>query len=256
MCGARFFSSSDGFSSPYLGRFISAAIDPIEKKPLYHWRPGTKIMSLGGAGCNMTCPFCQNYTISHPIRRPAPDELHGISPEFLAALTKENGLSSVAYTYNEPTLQGEYIIAAARVLNDSGIASAIVTNGIFSAELCADISPVISAANIDVKTFDAETYRRIGGDLRTVMSNVESLLRGGVHVELTNLVVPGISDSIDDFARMVDWIAGMDRHIPLHISRYFPSFRYSTPPTDVRVMGKFRSHAVTKLSRVHLGNVW
>ncbi|MDR1481982.1 MAG: AmmeMemoRadiSam system radical SAM enzyme, partial [Synergistaceae bacterium] len=96
---------------------------------------------------------------------------------------------------------------------------------------------------------------KIGGDLETVISNVESLLRGGVHVELTNLVVPGISDSFEDFVRMVDWIAGMDRRIPLHISRYFPAFRYNAPPTDVRVMEKFRSHAITKLSHVHLGNV-
>jgi pyruvate formate lyase activating enzyme len=173
----------------------------------------------------------------------------------LAAITKDNGLSSVAYTYNEPTLQGEYITAAAPVLSDSGIASVIVTNGIFSSSLCADFSRVISAANVDVKTFNAETYRRIGGCLDTVMSNVESLLRGGVHIELTNLVVPGISDSIEDFVRMVDWIAGMDRRIPLHISRYFPAFRYSAPPTDVRVMEKFCSYAITKLSRVHLGNV-
>jgi pyruvate formate lyase activating enzyme len=161
MCGARFFSSADGFSSPYLGRFISTAIDPVEKKPLYHWRPGTRIMSLGSVGCNMICAFCQNHSISHPARRPPPGELNGMSPEALAVLTKKNGLSSVAYTYNEPALQGEYIVIAAHVLNDSGIASAIVTNGIFSPAFSGEISRVISAANVDVKTFAKAREQRI-----------------------------------------------------------------------------------------------
>jgi pyruvate formate lyase activating enzyme len=254
-CGTRFFRSPDVFTSPYLGRFISTAIDPIEKKPLHHWRPGTRIMSLGSVGCNMTCAFCQNHSISHPSRRPAPDELSRIQPEALAQATRGRGLESVAYTYNEPTLQAEYILSAAPILEDSGIASVMVTNGMFSRELCSELASVIRAANVDVKTFDAEIYRKLGGDLEVVTSNVEILIGNGVHVELTNLVVPGVSDSMDGFARMVGWIAGVSRDIPLHISRYFPAFRYDAPPTDARLMERFHAHAVTKLAHVHLGNV-
>jgi pyruvate formate lyase activating enzyme len=254
-CGVRSYSAHDGFASPYLGRFVSAAIDPIEKKPLHHWRPGTSIMSLGSVGCNMICPFCQNHSIAHPAIRPAPGDLTQISPESLALLTRRNGLSSVAYTYNEPTLQAEYVLASAPVLEDLGIASVIVTNGMFTESVCLELAAVISAANVDVKTFDESAYQRLCGRLDAVKSNVEILVRRGVHVELTNLIVPGISDHADDFVRMVDWIAGVSRDIPLHISRYFPAFKHSAPPTDVGSMKKFRAHALTNLSHVHLGNV-
>ncbi|MDR3333126.1 MAG: radical SAM protein [Synergistaceae bacterium] len=254
-CGVRFFAQSEGFSSPYLGRFISAAIDPIEKKPLHHWRPGTRIMSLGGVGCNMVCPFCQNHHISHPARMPSPDELSEITPEALVRLTVDAGLSSVAYTYNEPTMQVEYILAASPVLEENGIASVLVTNGMFSEALCGEMSGAISAANVDVKTFDPETYRALGGKLEAVKSNVERLATGGVHVELTNLIVPGVSDSMEDFVRLVEWIEGISREIPLHISRYFPSFRCNAPPTDVALMRKFSAHASAHLKHVHLGNV-
>jgi pyruvate formate lyase activating enzyme len=258
LCRSRFYSSSDGFSSPYLGRFAAVAVDPIEKKPLLHWRQGSYIMSLGSVGCNMTCPFCQNHQLSNPIGGEM-DKKSGmpefLSPEKLLNLTKKSGLSSVAYTYNEPTLQAEYIFEASHMLSDAGIATVMVTNGMFSSSVCDEAARRVDALNIDVKAFDSDVYRKLGGSLKTVMSNVECLVTRGRHVELTNLVVPGVSDSADDFAAMIDWIAGLSREIPLHISRYFPAFRSTAPPTDLGVMKKFERLAAGRLAHVHLGNV-
>ncbi|MDR0648951.1 MAG: radical SAM protein [Synergistaceae bacterium] len=259
-CGARRFSGGV-FESPLLGKFVSLAVDPIEKKPIYHWRPGTKILSLGGFHCNMSCPFCQNHAIAHPSGGVG---AKGLSPEELAETALSLGLSSVAYTYNEPTLQAEYIISAAPVLRDAGIASVMVTNGLFSMEVCAELAAHVAAMNVDVKTFDGNSYSRLAGSsseggpdaLSVVMENVESLCLAGVHVELTNLVVPGVSESEADFAGMVAWIAGISHEIPLHISRYFPAYRYMAPATDIGLMKRFESVARKKLKFVHLGNVW
>jgi pyruvate formate lyase activating enzyme len=256
-CGARRYE--DGvLTSPFLGKFVSAAVDPIEKKPIYHWRPGTKILSLGGLHCNMSCPFCQNHAIAHPMGEAGAKNL---SPESLLETAQRLRLDSVAYTYNEPTLQAEYITSAAATLRGAGIASVMVTNGLFSREVGEELATVIEAMNIDVKTFSRDAYGRLAGRADTgaldaVTRNVEYLWRAGVHVEITNLVVPGVSDSEADFADMISWIAGVSREIPLHISRYFPAYKYTAQATDTRLMKKFESAAREKLKFVHLGNVW
>jgi pyruvate formate lyase activating enzyme len=238
--------------SPFLGRFASIAVDPIEKKPLRHWRPGTKIFSLGSIGCNFFCPFCQNHSLS---RARSDRTLEEVSPESLLEMVLRLGLSSVAYTYNEPTLQAEYILAVAPLLADNGIASVMVTNGSFSKEVRNELSSWVQAMNIDVKTFNHELYEKLGGSLDAVKANVEELAQSGVHIELTSLIVPGISDSERDFSRLVDWAADISSDIPLHISRYFPAFKYSEPPTSIHLMKKFFAIAEKKLRHVHLGNV-
>jgi len=251
LCGVRGYSGGV-FSSPYLGRFASAGIDPIEKKPLHHWRPGTFILSLGSVGCNMRCPFCQNHRIARPT---TPPFLTEITPAHLLADARAARVKAVAYTYNEPTLQAEYIAEAAHVLRDAGIASVLVTNGMMSSEALGELAPLVEAANVDVKTFGEATYNKLGGSLGVVKANVESLFRAGVHVELTNLVVPGVSDAPEDFERMVSWIASISPDIPLHISRYFPADRFTAPPTDVSLLRRFRGIADSELRFVHLGNV-
>jgi pyruvate formate lyase activating enzyme len=254
-CGARVYSEGR-FSSPHLGRFVSAAIDPIEKKPLRRWRPGTKILSLGGFRCNMRCPFCQNHAIAHPDSLPpgcGGEPERRITFEELAAAAKRASLRSVAYTYNEPALQAEYIFAASPVLRDEGIATVMVTNGMFSEEVCEEAVRFVDAMNIDVKTFDSGTYERLGGSLDVVKRNVERLVRGGVHIELTHLVVPGVSDSPGDFALLLDWAARLSADIPLHISRYFPAFRYSAPPTEGSLIEKFYRMAKEKMNHVYQG---
>jgi pyruvate formate lyase activating enzyme len=251
VCGARAYSAGR-FSSPHLGRFVSVAVDPIEKKPLRRWRPGTKILSLGGLHCNMRCPFCQNHAIAHP-KSPPPER--GISFEELAAAAKQASLHSVAYTYNEPTLQAEYIFAASPVLRSEGIATVMVTNGMFSEEVCEEAVRFVDAMNIDVKTFDGDSYRRLGGSLDTVTRNVERLVKGGVHVEITHLAVPGVSDSPGDFARLLDWAARVSAEMPLHISRYFPAFEYDAPPSDVTLIEKFYRMGKERLKYVYTGNL-
>jgi pyruvate formate lyase activating enzyme len=264
VCGARaYFARSAGrFSSPHLGRFVSVAVDPIEKKPLRRWRPGTRILSLGGLHCNMRCPFCQNHAIAHPSfssilpGSPPPGLEREITFGELAAAAKRASLRSVAYTYNEPTLQAEYIFAASPVLRSEGIATVMVTNGMFSEEVCEEAVRFVDAMNIDVKTFDAGMYKRLGGSLDAVTRNVERLARSGMHIEITHLVVPGVSDSPGDFARLIAWLAQASADIPLHISRYFPAFEYDAPPTDIPLIEEFFRMAEGKLKYVYAGNLW
>ena len=251
ICGARKFSD-DGFSSPHLGKFVSVAVDPIEKKPLRRWRPGTYILSLGGLHCNMQCPFCQNHSIAHPLGSMRERE---ITPAQLAELARGSSLEAVAYTYNEPSIQAEYIFEAAPVLKERGIATVMVTNGMFGEAVCEEAIKCVDAMNIDVKVFDRGTYRKLGGSLDVVMRNVRRLVDGGVHVELTNLVVPGVSGAEADFAEMVSWITEVSSETPLHISRYFPAYQYREEPTDARVINRFRDIAREKLKYVYTGNV-
>lgn len=241
--------------SPYLGRFSSVAVDPIEKKPLYHWRPGTFILSLGSLGCTMRCPFCQNHSIAQAGPQGHERPLTAISPETLLTKSRELGLSSVAYTYNEPALQAEYIINAAPLLHEAGIATVLVSNGMYSEALLNDITPHVDAANIDLKTFTPQTYNKLGGSLETVKRSIRHFHEQGVHVEVTTLVVPGVSDDPASFAEEVDWLASVSPEIPLHISRYRPAHKFTAPPTDISLLQRFASLAQTRLNHVHIGNV-
>ena len=258
-CGVR-FNRGGKLVSPWLGRFCARAVDPIEKKPLAHWRPGSLIYSLGSVGCTMDCPFCQNWQIARPGATvcEGPDSVPVLTPEDLVREVRDLGLDSVALTYNEPTLQAEYILAAAPLLKEAGIALVLVTNGAMSREASEALIPCLGpegAANIDLKSFTAEGYRKLGGDLETVKGNIAAWVQAGVHVELTCLVVPGISDDEKEFAAMTDWIAALSPDIPLHVSRYFPRRFYSAPPTDVELLRARAEIARGKLRRVHLGNV-
>jgi pyruvate formate lyase activating enzyme len=251
-CGARRHVEGQGLVSPYLGRFSSIAVDPIEKKPLRHWQPGTFILSLGSLGCTMHCPFCQNHGIAHPTRDIA---LREVDPVSLLHAAREQRLTSVAYTYNEPTLQAEYILQAAPLLREAGIGTALVTNGMMSASALEELLPWLDALNVDVKTFNPATYARMGGNLDAVRRNVARLVSAGIHMELTCLVAPGISDDPEEFAAMTEWIAGLSPQIPLHVSRYFPAYRYKAPMTPVPLLRRFSDIARARLVRVHTANI-
>ena len=255
-CGVRTYDGH-ALHSPYLGKFCAAAVDPMEKKPLRHWRPGTFIYSLGSLGCNMRCPFCQNHTIAQPDfassgRLPA---LTKLSSQTLVAKIQELQLKSVAYTYNEPALQAEYIIEAAPLLHEADIATVLVSNGMFSKTLLPELTPWIAAANIDVKSFNPKVYAKMGGSLETVMQTVAFFVKAGVHVELTHLLVPGLTDSPEECESMIEWIASLSADIPLHISRYFPANKYREAPTPIALLQQFAAIAKTRLRHVHIGNV-
>ena len=258
-CGVR-FNENGNLVSPFLGKFCASAVDPVEKKPLFHWNSGSFIYSLGSVGCTMDCPFCQNHHIAFPSRNLY--ERTAGTPELevheLVMNVKESGLNSVAFTYNEPTLQAEYICEAVPVLHEAGISAALVTNGAMSHESAADILSCLNendAANIDIKAFSHKIYQKLGGDLDTVKGNIEAFTSAGIHVELTNLVVTGLNDNHEEFSAMIDWIASMSNKIPLHVTRYFPARNYHESSTSIETLRSFASIAKGKLKYVHMGNV-
>jgi len=238
------------------GRVTSLAIDPIEKKPLYHFYPGSVILSLGSFGCNMACPFCQNYTISQGGEQ---EVRWQISPEQLAELAQEtsqqHGSIGVAFTYNEPLLSYEYLWDTLPLLQQTGQKAVLVTNGQIEEEPLTELLPYVDAMNIDLKTFADKTYAKLGGSLQAAQRTIQMAAEAGVHVEVTTLVVPGISDDINEFCAEVDWLAGVNREIPLHLSRYFPRYQYKAPATQLDKLYELQRIAQKRMKYVYLGNV-
>ncbi len=234
------------------GVVAAANSDPIEKKPLYHFYPGSHILSVGTYGCNLHCRFCQNCDLSQEIQ---PGEQ--VPPERLAAVAASHrGNIGVAFTYNEPGIWYEYIIDTAPLLRARGFHPVLVTNGYLEPEPWERLCLVSDAMNIDIKAFTEEFYRDIcHGKLAPVLANIAMAVAKGVHVELTHLVVTGLNDNPEPFTRLVDWVATLDERIPLHLSRYFPRFHETAPPTDPAVLEEFRRIAARRLRYVYLGNV-
>lgn len=238
------------------GKITSLALDPIEKKPLYYFYPGSRIVSVGSFGCNLSCPFCQNHEIAAAGAREAgyardmtPEEICEIAEE-----TRDRGNIGVAYTYNEALVGYEFVRDTAKLVHEAGMKNVLVTNGTAELPILEELLPYIDAMNIDLKAFRPELYKWLGGDLQTVMNFITRAAQES-HVELTSLIVPGKNDSLEDMEREASWIAGIDPDIPLHITRYFPRHRMSEPPTRVSVMRELKSVAERHLSRVLLGNV-
>jgi pyruvate formate lyase activating enzyme len=236
---------------PYRGFITAAAIDPIEKKPIVRWREGCRIPSFGFRGCNLHCPFCQNWEISQADCSGA-----FLSAKDLVERVKATGLKQVAYTYSEPLIHAEYLSECMPLARDAGIANVLVTNGCASKDTADALLPYVDAANIDLKCFDADKYKHVlGGDLQAVCRFIESALEHGVHVEVTTLVVPGFNDDPDEIARGVDYIASLSDTIDYHFSAYHPAWKYTAPPTSREVLYTLARRAKEKLRFVHLGNV-
>ena len=208
----------------------------------------------------MDCPFCQNHRIAFPVRdlNEKMIEIPELSVRELIENVKALGLNSVAFTYNEPTLQAEYICEAAPVLHKAGIAVALVTNGTMSREAATDLLSCLDendAANIDIKAFNHEVYKKLGGNLDTVKENIKLFFAAGLHVELTNLVVTALNDNTEEFTAMIDWITSISHEIPLHITRYFPARIYNESPTSMETLRLFALIARMKLKHVYIGNI-
>ena len=238
------------------GKITSLALDPIEKKPLYYFYPGSRIVSVGSFGCNLSCPFCQNHEIAAAGSREAryardmtPEEICEIAEE-----TRSRGNIGVAYTYNEALVGYEFVRDTAKLVHEAGMKNVLVTNGTAELPILEELLPYIDAMNIDLKAFRPELYKWLGGDLQTVMNFITRAAQES-HVELTSLIVPGKNDSLEDMEREASWIAGIDPDIPLHITRYFPRHRMSEPPTQISLMRELKSVAERHLNRVLLGNV-
>lgn len=238
------------------GEVVSYALDPIEKKPLYHFYPGRNIFSLGTVGCNLSCVYCQNWRIAQSFSYL---DTVTVTPQgILEALENKTSPSDrlgVAYTYNEPFIWYEFVYDTARLVRERGLKNILVTNGLVNREPLEKILPFIDAMNIDVKSFDPGFYRDYcGGSLKPVKETVEIAARH-CHVEITNLVIPTLNDSPVEIREMVGWLAGISPDIPLHFSRYFPSHQLGLYPTPLETLEKAGEIAREKLAYVYLGNV-
>lgn len=250
-CGVR-FNYGSSLKTLNFGKASSVAIDPIEKKPLYHWFPGSRILSFGTVGCNLNCPFCQNW----PIARWADSvDLIEITPQKIVELVKKNGLKSVAFTYNEPFVWFEFVLKSAQVLRKENIHVVLVTNGYINAPPLRELLPYISAMNIDLKGFSEKVYSILHGSLEPVKRTIETSVEAGVHVEITHLLVPGIHDSTEQFVSMIDWLSSISANIPFHLSRYFPNYKWHKEPTPLDKMKEYADLAREKLKFVYLGNI-
>jgi pyruvate formate lyase activating enzyme len=232
------------------GKVVTLAVDPIEKKPLYHFHPGSRILSTGPNGCNFHCGFCQNSEISQQSAT-----VHDIPPEKLARLAGEDGSIGVAYTYTEPFIWFEYIRDAGKLIRERGLVNVLVTNGYVNEPPLRELLPVIDAMNVDIKSMRPEFYRKVcGGKLKDVLRTVE-IAAPLCHIELTNLIIPGYNDTDDDFNLLTDWVFSVNPSVPLHFSRYYPRYRFTAGETPRESLFRAYEIAKKKLKYVYMGNV-
>lgn len=237
------------------GKITSIALDPIEKKPLCHFCPGSTILSVGSYGCNMNCTFCQNHDIS--MVNGTQIETAKITTEKLvekALALQEKGNIGIAYTYNEPLIGYEFVKDCAALAKKKGLKNVVVTNGYICEKPLLELLPFIDAFNIDLKCFTEDFYHKLRGDLATVKRSIV-LASAKSHVEVTNLIIPGENDSEEEMEALSSWIASVNPDIPLHVSRFFPRWhmqdRDATPIATVYHLAEVaRKH----LNKVHVGN--
>lgn len=259
-CGARIGLSDSVVSSNY-GRITSLALDPIEKKPLHRFYPGSKILSAGSYGCNLRCPFCQNSEISWGEEaRNMVVTSETITPEELVSIAErqqKNGNIGIAFTYNEPLIGYEFVRDTAKLSHEIGMKNVIVSNGTASLSVLDELVPYIDAMNIDLKCFDADVYSKVlGGSLEMTMEFIEEAFKHA-HVELTCLIVPGLNDSPEKMREMTAWIASLKdgKDIPFHVSRFFPCFHMTDrPATPVSMVYELAEVARESLNYVYTGN--
>ena len=231
----------------------SVDFDPIEKKPLYHFLPGSSVLSLGTVGCNFSCSFCQNWQISQANVEDF--SLDIISPEKAVNLALQNSSPGIAYTYSEPLIWYEYILDTAKLAKKNKIKNILVTNGFINKEPLVQLLPYVDAMNIDLKSFRDSFYQKYcKGNLSSVLNTIE-LAEKYCHVEITNLIIPGLNDSDEEIKEMTDWISSLDPKIPLHFSRYFPCYKMKIPATPISALYKARDIAQKKLKYVYIGNI-
>ena len=251
-CRARKAQGGRIVSANY-GLATSLALDPIEKKPLSFFHPGSYILSIGSFGCNLRCPFCQNDSISQRGEGGVPTE--HITPTQLAdvalRLRDERGNIGVAYTYNEPLVGWEFVRDAAREVRARGLVNVIVSNGCAEAAVIDELAPLIDAANIDLKGPSQEYYDWLGGDFNAACRTIRTLHARGCHVEVTTLVVPGKNDREEDMDAIASFITSVSPEIPLHVTRFYPRFQMTdTPPTSEATVQRLAAVARRHLKHV------
>jgi pyruvate formate lyase activating enzyme len=244
-------------NSEVFGRLASVNSDPIEKKPLYHFYPGREILSVGTTGCNLHCVFCQNFTLSQcDFRQPV--SVRSLSPEELASLSmkKKNNLG-VAFTYNEPVVNFEYMVKTAELVKQNNQKTVMVSNGYINPEPLKILLESIDAFNIDLKAFDVTFYKKYSkATLEPVKETIKTIAASGKHLEITNLVIPTLNDNPERFQNMCDWIKHeTGENTVLHLSRFFPRYELDQYPTPAETLFALFDIAKAKLKFVYIGNM-
>jgi pyruvate formate lyase activating enzyme len=236
---------------PYYGLVSSLAVDPIEKKPLHHFLPGSSVLSAGFVGCNMRCPFCQNWRISQEL----PAELESFSPETLVAAALDAGTPSIAYTYSEPSIHVEFVRDSMAAARRAGLKTVLVTNGCIDAAPARELLGLTDAVNVDLKTWSTESYAKtLGGDRDTVLEFIR-IAAELCSLEVTTLVVPGLSDSREGIASIARFLASISPDIPLHLSAYHPAWKHEAEPTKPASLVELAKESRTSLRYVYIGNL-
>lgn len=248
-CKTKEIKDDKVISSNY-GRITALQLDPIEKKPLARFMPGSYILSIGSYGCNMSCPWCQNDGISRgiaPYVRLTPNEL------VEKAINIHNNIG-IAYTYNEMLVSSDFVYDTAILAKENNLKNVLVTNGMASRDVFEKLIPHIDALNIDLKTIYKDKYEMIGGNLEAITENIK-IAASNSHVEITTLIVPGFNDTEEEIKEISSFIASINKDIPLHISRFFPAGEMKNAiPTDVDLIYHLKDIALEKLNYVFTGN--
>jgi len=237
------------------GSVSSIAVDPIEKKPLFHFKPKSEVLSLSTVGCNMRCKHCQNWEISQ-VGMEFP-YLKEMSPEDVMKIARN--YEGIAWTYNEPTIWHEFTLDVSKMAKKEGLYNVYVTNGYINEEPLKEIGQYLDAMNIDVKAFSDEFYRKItGARLQPVIDTVEKAYKMGIHIELTYLIIPTLNDGEKEIRKFVEWVYDLSPEIPVHFSRFFPMYKLTDkPPTPLKTMHQaYRIAKDVGLEYVYLGNTW
>ena len=249
-CGIRRNIKSE-LDLPYYGVLSAASVDPVEKKPLYHFHPGSQSYSIGFWGCNLRCPFCQNYQISQNL----PENPVAVNPYETVRNAVNNGADSISFTYSEPLIHFEYCMDTAVIAAHSGLSNILVSNGYITEKAGKDLFSLMDAVNIDLKGFSSEYYHKeLKGGLDSVCATIE-IASQLTHVEITTLIVPGKNDNPDDLDSLFTFLAGVHPQPVLHLSRYFPRYKSSIPATEFDKIRRIADAAKEKLDFVYTGNM-
>lgn len=257
ICGVRENRKGKLFSLVY-GKAISRAVDPIEKKPLYHFYPGTTALSIATVGCNLRCRNCQNYSIAHLPREGGNLPGENLPPDRIVSLARDQRAKSIAYTYTEPTIFYEYAYEACKLAHEENIKNVFVTNGYIMPEPLRKVAPFLDAANVDLKSINNDFYRKVcGGSLNPVLKSIELMRELNIWVEITTLVIPGMNDTEEEFSEIADFIRQLGEDVPWHLSRFYPTYKmldYS--PTSVQTLHRAKKVGHERgLKYIYIGNV-
>jgi len=259
VCGTRQNQNGKLVSLVY-GHVIAFHVDPIEKKPLYHFLPETEILSFGTLGCNFHCVWCQNWDISQASKQKIKVKNWGqkISPKDIIRIAAKSKCPSIAYTYNEPAIFIEFAHDTAKLAHKKDLKNIFVTNGYLSRESFEYIKPYLDAANVDLKSMDDKFYQKYcGAHLQPVLDIIKHLVKAKIHLEITTLIIPDINDSDKNLRKIAKFIAGLDPKIPWHISRFYPAYKMTNlPPTPSKTLQKtYKIGKKAGLKYVYIGNV-